>query len=378
MLSDVWVEVDLGALKHNLAQVRGAISSTPTEERTQEKSVQTRLMAVVKGNGYGHGYVEPAKTFVEAGADALAVTRIEEAIPLRQAGITVPILLFAPIQPQNAEPAIEAGLDLTVCSTSLAQVISDAAMKIGKTARVWVKIDTGMGRLGVLPGDALLVFEAISKLPGVEIAGTYTHFARASESDISPVRIQLRKFENVLDSLKAVGVDYGLASAANSAATLRLPESRFDMVRVGTLLYGQYPSSHVPRALDLRPTWTLKARVCDVRSLPTGSTIGYGSECVTRRPTRTAVVPVGFADGFTLVPEGPVYRQGVLGFVARKRKGAWMQVNTKKAPVLGRVAMQLTVLDVTDIEGVTVGTEVTIPALRIPTSPTIPRVYVSS
>lgn len=364
MLSDVWVEVDLGALKHNLSQVRGILSP------------DTRLMAVIKGNGYGHGYVEPAKAFVEAGADALAVTRLDEALPLRHAGISVPILLLAPIQPQNAELAIQADLDVTVCSMPLAQAVSEAAVKMNTAARVWLKIDTGMGRLGALPSDALPLFEAISKLPGAKIAGTYTHFARAVEADLGPTRAQLRRFEDVLGSLRAAGIDRGLASAANSAATIRLAESHLDIVRVGTLLYGQYPSRHVPRNLDLKATWKLKARVCEVRNLPKGSTIGYAGEWVTTRPTRTAVVPIGFADGFTLAPEGPIYRQTILGFIARKRNRPWMELNGKRAPVLGRVAMQLTVLDVTDIDGVAVGTEVTVPALRIPTSPAIPHVYV--
>ena len=366
MEHDVWVEVDLGALRHNLAQVRGAVPAS------------TRVMAVVKGNGFGHGYVEPARAFVEAGADALAVTRLDEALGIRQAGIAVPILLFAPIQPANAEIAIEADLDLTVSSLPLARSLSEAATRMSKTARVWVKIDTGMGRLGALPGEALALFESITQLPGIHLAGTYTHFARANERDLAPTRAQLSKFRDVLASLASAGIDRGLASAANSSAILRLPESHLDMVRPGTVLYGQYPSSHVPHSLDLRPTWKLKSRICEIRELARGSAIGYGGEHVTARPTRTAVVPIGFADGFTLVPEGRIYRQSALVFLAKKRRQRlWMEVNGSQAPVLGRVAMQLTVLDVTDIDCVQVGDEVTIPALRIPTSPLIPRLYVS-
>jgi len=366
MRYDVWVEVDLGALKHNLAQVHGAVGAG------------VRVMAVVKGNGYGHGYVEPSRAFVEAGADALAVTRLDEAIPLRQAGIDAPILLFAPIQPENAEIAIEAGLDVTVCSLTLAQSLSESASRMGKAARVWVKVDTGMGRLGVLPNEALTLLESISKLPAVQIVGTYTHFSRACEPDLSHTREQLRRFQDVLASVEAAGIDYGLASSANSSAILRLPDSHLDIVRPGTLLYGQYSSEHVPHSLDLRPTWKLKARICEVRDLPKGSAIGYGAEYVTTRPTRTAIVPVGFAEGYLMVPEGPVYRQSVLKFAAGKaRRQPSMEVNGVKAPVLGRVAMQMTVLDVTGIQGVEVGSEVTIPAMRIPTSPLIPRVYVA-
>lgn len=367
MVHDVWVEVNFTALKHNFAQLRAAISAN------------TRIMAVVKGNGFGHGYVEPAKAFVEAGADALAVTRIDEAIPLRQAGISAPIVLFAPILPDNAQAAIEADLEMTVCSTELACALSATAERIGKTARIWVKVDTGMGRLGLLPKDTLGFFSAIRGLPNLQLAGIYTHFARAAEADPGPTQRQLHCFQQLLTSLREAGIDYGQVSAANSAAILRLPESHFDMIRPGTILYGQYPSQHVPHTLDLKPTWTLKARICEVRELARGSRIGYGGEHTTTRATKTAIVPIGYADGFTLTPEGPIYRQSTLKFAARKiKRSLFMEVRGKKAPVLGRVAMQMTVLDVTNINGVQVGDEVIVPAQRVPTSPLIPRIYVDS
>lgn len=364
---DVWVEVDLSALKHNLGQVRSIIPET------------TKIMAVVKGNGFGHGYVEPARAFVEAGADCLAVTRLDEALSLREGGITAPVLLFAPILPENAEAAVEADLDLTVTTLDLATAISSAAQKQGRMARVWIKIDTGMGRIGVMPDDAPSLFSEIRKLQGITITGTYTHFAAATERDLAPTKAQLFEFINTLATLTECDITYGLCSAANSAAILRLPESHLDIARPGTLLYGQYPSQHVPRSLDPKPTWKLKARVCAVRNLPKGSTIGYGSEFRTGRITTTAVVPVGFADGYTLAPDGPIYRQSLLKFAARKMKRSpSMEVRGKRAPVLGRVAMQMTVLDVTDIPGVQVGDEVTVPAMRIPTSSLIPRVYVQT
>mgnify|MGYP001573696247 CR=1 FL=1 len=183
----------------------------------------------------------------------------------------------------------------------------------------------------------------------------------------------------VLDEIKAAGIDYGLAHAANSAGMIRMPESQLDMVRPGTLLYGQYPSEHVTRSLDLLPTWKLKARICQVTDIRTGTPIGYGAEFTTRRPTRTAIVPVGFADGYTVAPEGPIYRQSLLKFAAKRMKRTLtMEVRGKKAPVIGRVAMQMTILDVSDIGGVEVGDEVIVPAMRIPTSALIPRVYADS
>lgn len=364
MNRDVWVEVDCAALKHNLQQVKTLVGSA------------VRVMAVLKANGFGHGYVEPARAFIDAGADALAVTRLDEALILRNGGINAPILLFAPIQAENAEDAVAADLELTVTSLSLAQSISHAAAKLGKTARVHVKVDTGMGRLGVLPNDAGPIIKAIAGLPGIEVAGTYTHFATAAEKDTGASKEQFRRFAEMLGRLKSSGIDYGLAHAANSAAILRIPEARMDMVRPGTLLYGQYPSAHVPGLLDLKPTWTLKARICDIRALPPGASVGYGGEFVTKRETRTAIIPIGYADGFTLAPEGPLYRQSVLRFAAKKAKRSLhVEIRGSKAPVLGRVAMQMTVVDVTDVPGANIGDEVVIPAMRIPTSALIPRIY---
>ena len=364
---DVWVEVDLGALKHNLAQVRSILPDG------------VRIMAVVKGNGFGHGYVEPSRAFVEAGADALAVTRIEEALPIRAAGITAPILLFAPIQPENAATAVEHRLDVTITSVPLLRALSEAAVGLGTSARVHIKVDTGMGRLGLSPEDVPSVVQAATDLPGIEIAGVYTHFATAAEADALPSFRQLDTFTRVVSGLREMRFQIGLVHAANSAAILRIPAAHLDMVRPGTLLYGQYPSAHVPRRLDLKPTWRLKARVCEVKDLPIGSSVGYGGEYVTARPTRIAIVPVGYADGFTLVPEGPVYRQGLLRFAARRfRRSLELEIKGLKVPVVGRVAMQMTAIDVTRVGEVRVGDEVTIPALRVPTNALIPRVYVDS
>jgi alanine racemase len=366
MVHDLWVEVSLGALRHNLSQVRAVLPET------------VGVMAVVKGNGFGHGYVEPARSFVEAGASALGVTRLDEALELRAGGITAPILVLAPIQSENADVAVEAGLDCTVDRIGLAQALSDAAVRAGRTAAVHVKVDTGMGRLGLPPGELPDFYAAARKLPALRFAGIFTHFAAASEKDLSCCRTQLSAFEDVLNALRAANIDFGIAHAANSAATLRLPEARFDLVRVGTLLYGQYPPN-VAKTLDLKPTWRLKARICSVRAVLPGTHVGYGGEYVTRRASTLAVVPIGFYDGYTLVPEGPVYRMPALKFLARRRsRSLSMTVRNKPAPVLGRVSMQLCVLDVTDIPGVAVGDEVTVPALRLATNPRIPRVYVES
>ena len=363
-VSDLWVEVSLKALRHNLNAVRKALPES------------VRILSVVKGNGFGHGYVEPAKAFIEAGASSLGVTRLDEALELRNGGVTAPILIFAPIQPINAALAVEADLMCAADNLILAKALSEAAQAQGKIAQIHVKIDSGMGRLGVLPDDASNLFQSLKTLPRLEIAGVFTHFATATEKNLAPSLRQLQRFEDTVRSLKAQGFSLGLIHAANSAATLRMSEARFDMVRVGTLLYGQYPSPLIPKTLDLQPTWRLKSRICSVRDVPAGTRIGYGGESVTAKKSRLAVVPVGYADGYTLTPEGPIYRLSPLAFFARKNKRSLsLTVRNRLAPVRGRVSMQLTVIDVTHIPGVEIGDEVIVPALRLATNARIPRIY---
>lgn len=367
MRDDVWVEVDLGALRHNLGQVRARLADG------------TRILAVVKANGFGHGYVEPSRALVQAGAWGLGVSRLEEALTLRSGGIEAPILVFAPILAENAPDAVDAAVDITVDSRRLAQAVSDAASHRGVRARVHVKVDTGMGRIGVAPDEAPSLCRAVTAMPGLELAGLYTHFADAAAVSLSRTREQLRRFLAVCEDVHAQGIEYGIAHAANSAALVRLPESHLDMVRPGTVLYGQYPSAAVPRVLDLHPTWTLKARVCSVRMLASGARVGYGGEYRTKRDSRIAVLPIGYADGYTLVPEGPMYRQRPLAFAVRRLRGRReVRIRGRSAPVLGRVSMQTCVVDVTDIPGVEPGDEAVVPAMRIPTSPLIRRIYADS
>jgi len=363
MVHDIWVEVDTQAMKHNLLQVRGQIAPT------------TRIMAVVKGNAYGHGALESARVFVENGAEYLAVTRLEEALALRAGGIESPILLLAPVQPENASAAVANNLDITVSSQDLAQEVQRAASSLREKAGVHIKIDTGMGRIGAPPEQAAELARAIAYMPDLRIRGVFTHLATAAEKDIRPSLLQIERFQRALRAIDDAGVDYGMAHASNSAGLGRVPE--FDMVRPGTVLYGQYPSGHLKKMLKLKPTWRLKARICELKTLPAKHPIGYGGEFVTKRETRIAVIAIGFAEGFTMVPEGPIYRKSLLKFaLTRARRRLVVEVRGKKAPVIGRVAMQMTILDVTHIPGVCAGDEVIIPALRIPVSALIPRVYV--
>jgi alanine racemase len=362
------VEVDLDAVEHNVREVRKLVGD------------DVRVMAVVKADAYGHGAVETSKAVVAAGADAVAVTRLEEALELRAAGVTHPILVFDSTLPELAEQAVAANLEQTVCTTELAEAMSRAAAGQGKTARVHVKVDTGMGRLGILPKDASAFVGRIASLPAIEVAGTYTHFATAIERDLGQTRGQLRTLQSVLAELRAAGLPVGLAHAANSAALVRLPESRLDMVRPGTLLYGQYPSRFVPKMLDLRETWRLVARISFVKSLPPGHAVGYGAEFRTRRESIIAIVPIGYADGLTMAPESLLRRQMSLSrqllSIVRPRIPLQVVIHGRKAPIVGRVAMQMCAVDVTDIPGVQVGDQVVLPARRLAVSSRVPKVYV--
>jgi alanine racemase len=364
----IWIEVNVNALKHNFGEVRSLVGPS------------VKIMAVVKGDAYGHGAVGASKAFAQAGADYLGVTAIEEAIELRKARIETPILVFSPLLPDQVEPALAKDIEQTVCDLDLAKSTSEAASKSGKPARVHVKVDTGMGRLGVHADDCADFMYRLLNLPGIEVAGVYTHFANALASDISDSRRQNERFSELLGLLRSKEIPTGLCHAANSAGLARIPESHYDMVRLGTILYGQYPTAHMPRNLDLQETWCLRARIVALRRLPAGAKIGYGSEFTAKRPTTAAVIPIGYSDGFTVIPESVARRAHnpvalLAGRVLGTDRSPHVIVRGSRAPVIGRVSMQMCSVDVTDIPGVQLGDEVIIPARRVTTSSRIPRVY---
>lgn len=362
-----WVEVNVGALKHNYSQVRDLVGRS------------VKIMAVIKADAYGHGAVGTAKAL--AGADYFGVTTLEEGLELRAAGISEPVLIFSPLLPDQVESAIDADLEQTVCDLESVDVIERAAKKLGKRARVHVKVDTGMGRLGIHPDDCPNVMYSLLQMNDLEIAGIYTHFANAGAEDLSHARKQNTIFAAVLACLRSKDIPTGLCHASNSSAILSMPEARYDMVRPGTILYGQYPTRHVPKNLDLQDTWCMKARITAVRKLPAGAKVGYGSEYTAKRPMTVAVVPVGFADGYTMMPESLVRRAlSPIRMLAMfgPSSGPSVTIHGTRAQVVGRVSMQMSSVDVTGIPGVHIGDEAIIPARRVATSSRVPRVYIES
>lgn len=282
----VWAEVDLTRIRHNIQVVK------------EQLKPQTKLMAVVKANGYGHGAVRVAKTALECGVQWIGVAIVEEGMALRQAGITCPILVLGASPVEQAPLVVANGLTATLCTWDEAVALSQAAQAIGTVAQAHVKVDTGMGRLGLLPEEVIPFLVKVRELPALRISGLFTHFATADECDRSYFQAQYRTFSRIVEEVKRQGIDIPLIHAANSAAAITAPDSEFDMVRLGAAIYGLQPAPLL-KVLDLKPALSLKARVSYVHRVPEGSGISYGRRYVAARNTKIATIPVGYADGYS-------------------------------------------------------------------------------
>ncbi|GAB4573746.1 MAG: alanine racemase [Anaerolineae bacterium] len=325
-----WIEVDLDAIAHNVRQVQAHVGPA------------VQVMAVVKANAYGHGAVPVALTALAAGAARLAVARAAEGLALRAAGITAPILVLGYTLPQEVPDALRAGLTLTVTERDVAQRVAETAQTLGHAVAVHVKLDTGMGRYGLLPDEAPEFITWLAGLPGIKLEGVFTHFAVADLADKAYTRQQFAHYVAVLDALRGQGIDVPLRHVANSAATLDLPEMHLDAVRLGIALYGLRPSSEVSPAVDLHPALALKSHVARVRTLPAGASISYGRTFITPRAMPVALVPVGYGDGYHRLLSN---RGQVL-------------INGRRCPIVGRVCMDQFVVDISGAGSVAVGDEV--------------------
>lgn len=324
-----WVEVDLEALADNVRGIKALIGSDVT------------LFAVVKADAYGHGAVAVARTALLNGAGALAVATIQEAIELRDAGIEAPILVMSYTPAQAVRQAVRQEITLTLYDLDLARAYDRAAREAGGHLRLHVKIDTGMGRLGVLAGQAVPFFRQLLNLTHLEIEGVYTHFSVADE-DLGYTLEQLNRFKGVIAPLRAAGFTFRYVHAANSAATLLSKETHFNAVRCGLAMYGLSPSDMAPVPHDFRPVLSWKTQIAQVKTLPAGHPVGYGNTYVTEAEERVAVIPVGYADGLRRAP-------GYWGHVL---------VRGQIAPIIGRVSMEKTIINVTQIPNVSIGDEV--------------------
>ncbi len=328
-----WVEIDLDAVAGNVRQARQVVGPG------------VALCAVLKADGYGHGAVSVARTALNNGTAMLAVACLAEAIALRRAAIEAPILVLGYTPPWQARETLRYDVTATVYDLDGARALSQAAADLNRPARVHVKVDTGMGRLGLLPDDVVPFLRQLAAVPGIEVEGIFTHFSVADSAEPEHVVhtvAQIAAFDEVLAGLDAIGLCPPIVHAANSAATLGLPSAHYTMVRLGIALYGLAPSAAVVLPAGFRPALRWKTQVAQVKVLPPDSPISYGNTYRTERATTVAVVPVGYADGFR---RAPFHWGDVL-------------VRGRRAPIVGRVTMDQTMLDVTGIPGVRQGDEV--------------------
>jgi alanine racemase len=330
-----WLEVDLDAVAENVRAVARLVGGG------------TRVCAVVKAEGYGLGAAEIAGVALAAGADRLAVARVDEAIRLRQAGITAPILLIAGFVPAEAEAIVRHRLTPTVVQARDALALARTAGRLDELVTVHVKVDTGLTRYGAPPEEVPPLVRLLRGLPTVRLEGLYSHFAAADDEDRSFTEQQLHRLYQVVEAverLDASGWRPPIVHAANSAATLREPTSWLHMVRVGIVLSGHYPSSYVLRAVALRPAAALRARLLTVRDVAPGTSIGYGRTFLAERPMRVGLVPAGYADG---VPRSHSNR-------------AFALVGGARVPVVGRVSMDQCVVDLSAVPWAQAGDLVTL------------------
>lgn len=338
-LKRTWAEIDLDALSYNFKLIRDKV--TPG----------CRVMAIVKADAYGHGAAEVAKTLRLEGADWFGVSNLEEAIQLRQAGITEPILILSYTPAEEAARLNAFNLTQTVVTAEYGKRLNEQAQKANIQVRVHFKVDTGMSRVGFFYHDThrdLSVVEEIAEvatLPNLDVQGIFTHFAVSDEQDGNEfTRDQFNRFRDLISKLKDRGITFRLKHCCNSAATLRFPEMHMDMVRPGLILYGMMPSSFMNDLLPLKSVMALKTKVSMVKEVPSGETVSYGRIYTTSEKETLATVPIGYADGYS----------------RRLSNRAHMLVHGQKAPVVGRVCMDQCMLDITGIANVKADTTVTV------------------
>ncbi|MDD6483519.1 MAG: alanine racemase [Clostridiales bacterium] len=333
-----WAEIDLDALAHNMREIR----------KITDKNAQ--ICATVKADAYGHGFLEAAKTFLENGADRLAVAMKAEAIQLRKSGIDVPILILGMSPAEDIEDIIDYDITPAVGDYEFARLLSQTAQKKGKTAKIHIKIDTGMTRVGFVADDlknSAVVDEIIkiSQLKAIEVEGMFSHFSTSDEYDKTYTKLQFKRFMALDEQLRARGLNIPIRHIANSAAIMMYPNTHLEMVRPGIILYGMYPSQEVDKSrLDLKYAMSLKACVSYIKEVEAGRGVSYGKEYITDHKTKIATVPIGYADGY----------------IRRLSGRACMIADGKKVPIIGRICMDQCMIDVTSVNNISKGDEVII------------------
>lgn len=331
-----YAQVDLDAIADNMKHMKAHVKPG------------TRMIGVIKTDGYGHGSIPIAKKLEKLDfMYGFAVATAEEAFELRDNGITLPILILGYTFPYSFARLVEQDIRPTVFRLDAVEQLAKEAVRQNKKAKVHIKVDTGMGRIGIEPDEEGFAFvEKLAQMEGIEVEGIFTHFARADEKDKTSARKQLAQFTAFTDRIeKELHLTELVKDCSNSAGILEMPEANMDVVRAGITLYGLAPSKEVDmNIIPLRPALSLYSTVIYVKWLPEGYPISYGGTYVTKKATRIATIPLGYGDGYPR---------------SLSNKG-WVLIRGKKAPILGRVCMDQFMVDVTDIEGVAEGDKVTL------------------
>ena len=332
----VYAQIDLDAIRHNVMRIR------------EHMNPGTKIMAVIKADGYGHGGVPIARCIDEFEyVVGYAVASAEEAMLLRREGISKPILILGYAFPYNYEQLVREEIRLTVFREDTLLQLSNASMKAGKCAKIHIKVDTGMGRIGIAPDETgLMLVKKAMEMPGIEIEGIFTHFANADEADKTGTYDQFKVFQ---DFLQRIETDFKLQipikHCGNSASVIELPDTHMDMVRPGIMLYGLWPSDQVSKeSMKLEPALSLHSHVIYVKDLHKGQSVSYGGTFTADKEMRIATIPVGYGDGYPRRLSGKGY----------------VLIRGQKAPILGRVCMDQFMVDVTKIMGTTEGDPVTL------------------
>jgi alanine racemase len=351
----VWAEVSLGALAENFRAIRKFVNPPEEKRKTPRKT-----LCIVKGNGYGHGGPQVAKALEKAGSDWFGVTCTEEGIAVREAGVQKPVLVLTSFFPGEEPRLIEYDLTAVVHRCEQLKQLDRAAARISnkksrKRVSFHLKMDTGMNRLGIAPGDVECFARQLAKCKHLELGGVFTHFASSEVLTNTRVGEQTRqqevRFYEALDRLRALGIDPGIVHLANSAAIATRPETWADMVRPGAILYGYHPGydpvelrPEIEARLPLRPVMSLRTRIINIRNIPEGAGVGYNETFIAKRPSRIAVLAAGYGDGIhrSLGNRGSVLVRGAL------------------APIVGIISMDVTMIDVTEVSGVELGDVATI------------------
>lgn len=327
-----WVEISLDAVGHNVAEFRRVLPEG------------VRLMAVIKANAYGHGAVEIAREAVRCGVDYLGVAFLDEALQLREAGIRAPLFVLGYTPPRGLDLAAEQDIAIGLYDERVLEAIAAGAGRRAKPVKAHIKLDTGMGRLGLADaGEAIRFIERALETPGLVVEGLYTHYAKADERDKTYTDMQYRKFAEVVDHFRRRGITFDCLHAGNSATGIDTPEWTCNMLRLGISLYGLYPSGEVDRErVRLRPVMAYKTKIIHLKELPPGSGISYGAAYRTGGAERIATLPVGYADGYSRLLFGK----------------AEVLIRGRRAPVVGRICMDQCMVNVTHIPEAAVGDEV--------------------